>query len=224
MQSVRTTQERLTLPGPAGPLEALLERPEKNRRAGLAVVCHPHPQHGGTMQNKVAHTLARGMCALGLSALRFNFRGVGASAGSFGGGDGELEDALTVLDWGAARHPGERLWLAGFSFGGCIALRASSQRPIERVIAVAPAVDRCGAPPGTPTCPWVVVQGLADDVVDPAGVRAWAERTGDAVRLVELEGVDHFFHGRLGVLMDVMEKELKDAAQALPAAEDGAAS
>jgi uncharacterized protein len=222
MHSVRTTQQRLTLPGPAGPLEALLERPEKNRRAGVAVVCHPHPQHGGTMQNKVAHTLARGMCALGLSALRFNFRGVGASAGAFGGGAGELEDALGVLDWCASQSPGERLWLAGFSFGGCIALRASSLRPVERVVAAAPAIDRCGGPPGAPTCPWVVVQGLADEVVDSAGVRAWAERMGDAVRLVELEGVGHFFHGRLGLLMDAMEKELNEAARALPVAEPAA--
>jgi alpha/beta superfamily hydrolase len=121
------------LSGPSGALEALLEEPaEGTVRAGLVVVCHPHPLHGGTMQNKVAHTLARSLCGLGLSALRFNFRGVGASAGRYGSGAGELQDALGVLDWAAQARPHSTLWLAGFSFGGCIALQASLQRPYSR--------------------------------------------------------------------------------------------
>src|SRR5262245_14775880 len=194
----------MTVSGPAGVLEALLEEPPDGARAGIAVVCHPHPLHGGTMQNKVAHTLARSLCGLGLAALRFNFRGVGASAGSYGSGVGELQDALAVLDWAAQTRPHSTLWLAGFSFGGCVALQASLERPVRQVVAVAPAVERC-AVDGPPRCPWLVVQGLEDELVDSRAVRAWAGAQQGAVQLVELDGVDHFFHGRLNELRTVIE-------------------
>jgi len=223
MQRARTTLQQLTLSGPSGALEALLEEPvEGTTRAGLVVVCHPHPLHGGTMQNKVAHTLARSLCGLGLSALRFNFRGVGASAGSYGSGVGELQDALAVLDWAAQARPRSTLWLAGFSFGGCIALQASLQRPVQQVVAVAPAVERC-AIDGPPRCPWLVVQGLEDELVDSRAVRAWTSKQDGAVELVELAGVDHFFHGRLNELRTVLENALGAAARALPEGESGIA-
>ena len=214
MHGARTQLQRLTLAGPSGALEALLEEPVERARAGIAVVCHPHPLHGGTMQNKVAHTLARTLCALGLTALRFNFRGVGASAGSYGNGAGELEDTLAVLDWAALRQPESALWLAGFSFGGCVALQASRRRAVRQVIAVAPAVERC-AIEGQPPCPCVIVQGLEDELIDSRAVRAWAARMSSGIRVVELPGVDHFFHGRLGELRRVIEAELGPAAEAL---------
>jgi alpha/beta superfamily hydrolase len=217
MHTTRIATERLTLTGPAGPLEALLETPGQGARAGVVVVCHPHPLHGGTMQNKVAHTLARSLCAAGLAAVRFNFRGVGASAGSYGGGAGELEDALAVLDWAASTRPGSALWLAGFSFGGCVALQASTRRDVQRVVAVAPAVDRCGLTE-PPRCPWLVVQGLKDELVDARVVREWAARMGGGVDLVELASVDHYFHGRLGELRSVLEAKLGASVAELPAA------
>jgi alpha/beta superfamily hydrolase len=218
MHAVRTQLQKLTLAGPSGAVEALLEEPVGVARAGIAVVCHPHPLHGGTMQNKVAHTLARTFCGLGLTALRFNFRGVGASAGSYGGGAGELEDALAMLEWAAARQPRSALWLAGFSFGGCVALQASRKRPVRQLVAVAPAVERC-AVDGAPPCPCVIVQGLEDELVDSGAVRAWAARMSGEIRVVELPGVDHFFHGRLGQLRQVIEAELTSAAATLPAIE-----
>jgi alpha/beta superfamily hydrolase len=215
MHRAATTLQKLTLSGPAGALEALLEEPAEGARAGVAVVCHPHPLHGGTMQNKVAHTLARTLCGFGLSALRFNFRGVGASAGSYDGGRGEVDDALAVLDRAAELRPQSTLWIAGFSFGGCVAMRASVERPVGQVVAVAPAIERC-AVGGSPRCPWLVVQGLADELIDSSAVRAWAAERGDAVRLVELPGVDHYFHGRLMELRRVLEDALGDAARDLP--------
>jgi alpha/beta superfamily hydrolase len=216
MHRAHTTLQRMTLSGPAGALEALIEEPTEGARAGLAVVCHPHPLHGGAMQNKVAHTLARSLCGLGLTAVRFNFRGVGASAGSYGGGIGELQDALAVLDWATDARPRSTLWIAGFSFGGCVALQASLQRPVSQLIAVAPAVERC-ALEAAPRCPWLVVQGLEDELVDARAVRSWAS-TRSGVQLVELPGVDHFFHGRLNELKTVLEGALGAAAQALPRA------
>jgi alpha/beta superfamily hydrolase len=207
--------QKLTLPGPAGALEALIEEPTEGARAGVAVVCHPHPLHGGTMQNKVAHTLARTLCSLGLTALRFNFRGVGASAGSYDGGRGEVEDALAVLDRAAELRPQSTQWIAGFSFGGCVAMRASVERDVQQVVAVAPAIERC-AVSGSPRCPWLVVQGLEDELVDARAVRAWAAERSGAVRLVELPGVDHYFHGRLMELRRVLEETLGEAARALP--------
>jgi alpha/beta superfamily hydrolase len=209
-----TTVQKMTVSGPVGPLEALIEEPVEGARAGIAVVCHPHPLHGGTMQNKVAHTLARTLCSFGLTALRFNFRGVGASAGSYGGGTGELEDALAMLDHAAQLRAGSAQWIAGFSFGGCVAMRASLARAVQRVIAVAPAIERCEVD-GSPRCPWLLVQGLEDELVDSRAVRAWAADRPD-VQLVELPGVDHYFHGRLNELRGVLEKALGEAAAALP--------
>jgi alpha/beta superfamily hydrolase len=206
MHRAATTLQKLTLPGPAGALEALIEEPTEGARAGVAVVCHPHPLHGGTMQNKVAHTLARTLCSLGLTALRFNFRGVGASAGSYDGGRGEVEDALAVLDRAAELRPQSTQWIAGFSFGGCVAMRASVERDVQQVVAVAPAIERCPVS-GSPRCPWLV---------DARAVRAWAAERSGAVRLVELPGVDHYFHGRLMELRRVLEETLGEAARALP--------
>ncbi|MFO7278462.1 MAG: alpha/beta hydrolase, partial [Pseudomonadota bacterium] len=119
--------EPVRLDGPAGVLEALLEEPADAVPGRFAVVCHPHPLHGGTMNNKVVHTLARTFNELGIRSLRFNFRGVGASEGSYAEGIGETEDALAVIEWGRVRWPGAEPLLAGFSFGGIVALRAAGR-------------------------------------------------------------------------------------------------
>ncbi|MCG8435685.1 MAG: alpha/beta hydrolase, partial [Gammaproteobacteria bacterium] len=123
MNSIPQSQ-RLELAGPAGLLEAILELPQHEEPLGAAVVCHPHPQHGGTMHNKVAHTLARAFVRAGFAALRFNFRGTEGSEGEYDEGVGELDDALAALDWMRQRFDGVPLWLGGFSFGAAIAVRA----------------------------------------------------------------------------------------------------
>ncbi|MGH8166880.1 MAG: alpha/beta hydrolase, partial [Woeseiaceae bacterium] len=119
--------ENFFIDGPAGKLEALLESPRETSAAGVAVVCHPHPEHGGTLQNKVAHTLARAFIAKGFSALRFNFRGVGLSEGRFDQGKGELQDALAAVQTMQNRGGDSKLWVAGFSFGAAIAIRAAAE-------------------------------------------------------------------------------------------------
>jgi alpha/beta superfamily hydrolase len=167
--------------------------------ARYAVVCHPHPLFGGTLSNKVVHTLARALHELDIATLRFNFRGVGASAGVHDEGRGELDDALAVVEWGRARWPGRRLWLAGFSFGAFVAARAAGSTEPERVILAAPPVARFEhfAAVPAPRCPWLIVQGDADELVPVAEVRHWVGGIGPAAKLVVLPGVDHFFHRHL---------------------------
>jgi uncharacterized protein len=196
--------ERLSLAGPAGPMEAALE---DTGEAGTryAVVCHPHPLYGGTMDNKVVTTVARALQEIGIPTVRFNFRGVGASAGAYDEGRGETADADAAASWGAQRWPGRQLVIAGFSFGAYIALRLAQQRSADWLITIAPPVDlfdfsRISAP----ACPWLVVQGDADDVVNPNKVLAWAASLNPAPRLVVLPGVGHFFHGHLRELRDAV--------------------
>ncbi|MEO6081417.1 MAG: alpha/beta hydrolase [Steroidobacteraceae bacterium] len=198
--------ERLQLAGGAGAIEAVLEIPAPTAStapAAFMVVCHPHPLHAGTMDNKVVTTLARCAHELGVPTIRFNFRGVGASAGSFDAGRGETEDALTAVAFGRQRWPDAALWLAGFSFGGYVALRASTTRgvgAVDRLVTIAPAL---GSNFGSvreisvPTCPWLIVQGDADDVIDGNVVIDWAAQLQPAPTLAVLPGVGHFFHGQL---------------------------
>src|SRR5579862_1035937 len=159
--------ERFVIEGPAGALQTLVETPvteagEPLTVPAFAVVCHPHPLHGGTMDNKVVYTVARTFEQLGAPAIRFNFRGVGSSAGSFDEARGESEDALAVIAYGRQRWPGAALWLAGFSFGGVIALRAAATEAPERVVLVAPGITRIDAGGvGAPECPMLIVQGDA---------------------------------------------------------------
>lgn len=200
---------RVTIAGPVGPLEALVEQPAAARSLRFAVVCHPHPQFGGTLDNKVVHTLARTLQELGMSTVRFNFRGVGRSAGTFDEGRGETEDALAVIDWGFSQWTGARLWLAGFSFGGYVALRASLERDCERLITVAPPVQRFDFKQlRVPQCPWLVIQGDADELVDTRAVLRWTQSLVPAPEVRILSGVDHFFHGRLHELKDVVRSAL----------------
>lgn len=202
--------EKLSFAGPVGVLEGLLDRPEQTPRA-LAVVCHPHPLFQGSMTNKVAYILARACNDLGALSLRFNFRGVGGSAGSHDQGVGETDDALAALDWLAVAHPGLPLWLAGFSFGAYVALRAQSRRPVARLITVAPAVERFDtAAIVQPAMPWLLVQGDADEVVAPQAVLDWAAGLVPPPRLVVLKGAGHFFHGRLNELRQTVANAFAD--------------
>ena len=194
------TTERVTVDGPAGPIEVVHNVPETALR-GIALVCHPHPLQGGTLDNKVVQTLAKALFALRYAAVRFNFRGVGQSAGTFDEGVGETEDALVVLAH-ARRRFGEALpvVLAGFSFGAYIAVRASERIQAERLVLVGPAVGRFPirhVPDDT-----IVIHGEEDDVVPLADVLAWARP--QALPVVVFPGSGHFFHGRLPQLLRVV--------------------
>ena len=204
--------ERRVIPGPAGDLEALVETPvadngasESAAPAAFGVVCHPHPLYGGTLDNKVAYTLARAFEECGAPVVRFNFRGVGSSAGAYDEGRGETEDALAAIAYGRTRWPAAVLWLAGFSFGGAVAVRAAARASPARLVLVAPGVGRVsmdGVPP--PRCPWMLAQGDADEVIEPADVLQWAVRQANPPVLRTFAGAGHFFHGRLHELREAV--------------------
>ena len=194
---------RTFIDGPAGTLECVLEDPkpevcDPSAPLPLAVVCHPHPLHGGTLDNKVAQTLARAFLQRGYRTVRFNFRGVEQSAGSWGEGPGEVQDALAVIRH--FRSPGQALALAGFSFGAYVASQAAAQQPpeapIHRLVLVGPAVDTFAmahVPAGT-----LIIQGETDDVVPLSSVLRWAAEQALPVTVIPRAG--HFFHGQLGLL------------------------
>lgn len=196
-----TRAETLTIAGPAGALEARLESPAVESAAlprVFGVACHPHPLHGGTMDNKVTHVLARAMVDCGAPAFRFNFRGVGASAGSFDNGRGETDDLAAVVAEGRRRFPGAALWLGGFSFGAFVALRGAASLAPEKLVAVAPPVARFElGEVAHPDCDWMLALGDADDVTPPDEMLAWGKAQPRPPRLHVLAGAGHYFHGRL---------------------------
>ena len=202
--------EPVVIDGPVGALAAIVEDPRPERQRGSAVICHPHPLHGGTMQNKVVHTLARGFQEAGFASVRFNYRGVGASQGQYDEGRGETDDALAVTAWARRRWPAAPLALAGFSFGALIALRVAGTEAPQRLITVAPSVARADyAGIARPDCPWLIVQGDADELVDYREVQAFAARFVPPPQLRVLPGVDHFFHGRLEDLRALLREALQ---------------
>ena len=210
MGSSSSPREALTLDGPAGRIEALLDTPPVPLAPAVAVVCHPHPQHQGTMLNKVVHTIGRALNDLGLPVVRFNFRGVGASDGAYADGIGETEDVLAVAAWAQRHFPGAELWLAGFSFGAAVSIRAALASQCRQLISVAPPVTRMATllRADRPACPWLLIQGSADEVVAAADVIAWARALNPPPDLVLLPDVDHFFHGRLTLLRDTVLSRL----------------
>ncbi|MDH4258910.1 MAG: alpha/beta hydrolase [Gammaproteobacteria bacterium] len=184
--------------GPVGPIEALVERPQVAIAGTVAVCCHPHPLYGGTMQNKVVHTLARAAQDQGVTSLRFNFRGVGASGGTHDDAIGESDDAIAVADWCRRELGAVRLWALGFSFGSYVALRLAAARDASLLVTVAPPVQRFDfARLEAPHCPWLVVQGDADELVDHQAVLGWTRTLEPAPEVEILPGAEHFFHGRL---------------------------
>jgi alpha/beta superfamily hydrolase len=198
---VNAQTERLRIDGPAGVLEVAVDAPGAPP-LGVAVLCHPHPLHGGTMDNKVVQTLARAFVALGYRAVRFNFRGVGGSAGAWDEGRGEVDDVLAVVH--TLRDPALPLALGGFSFGAAMAAHAASRlagdAAPERLALVGPAVLNFAPPPVSQDT--LVVHGEADEVVPLAAVLDWARPQTLPVTVVP--GVGHFFHGQLGLLKQLI--------------------
>ena len=187
----------MRMSGPAGAIEGEVDEPNGPVR-GIVVLCHPHPQHGGTMGNKVVQTLARAFVQMGYRAVRFNFRGVGASEGVWDDGRGEVDDALAVVQ--AQRMPELPLALGGFSFGAFVAARAAAalagQVEVERLVLVGPATSRFEMP--TVPSDTVVIHGEADDVVPLSATLDWARP--QSLPVIVLPGVGHFFHGQLTLL------------------------
>jgi uncharacterized protein len=194
------TEKRL-IPGPAGQIEVAIDLPPGGATPlGTALICHPNPTQGGTMDNKVVQTLARAFIQLGWRAVRFNFRGIGKSEGGWDEGRGEVDDALAVLS--AVLPAGEALILSGFSFGGYVASRAalSLAEPARRLVLVGPATSRFDTAPVPADT--VVIHGEVDDVVPLAAVLDWARP--QSLPITVVPGVGHFFHGQLPLLKSLV--------------------
>ena len=200
--------ESLFLAGPAGRLEALLEEPEDGAPAEAALVCHPHPQHGGTMHNKVVHRIARGLRRAGCVVLRFNYRGVNLSQGAYAHGEGEREDARTALEYLRARYPQLPYTLAGFSFGSRIVLQLGcSLGGARRLIAVGfPTVYKDRAYLEGCTAPRIFVQSTRDQYGPVEELKALVETLPEPKRLILLEAQDHFFAGALEELEETIAR------------------
>lgn len=209
------TEERL-IRGPAGRIETLLSAPRTPAAAPVfAIVCHPHPLFGGAMGNKVAYTLAASAQKAGMYALRFNFRGVGRSEGVHDQGRGEARDVAFLADWMRERLPGARAVLMGFSFGAWVSVQAAAMvRPLAQVSIAPPFGKYVGddAVPPRPQCPWLVVHGVDDEVVDYHRTKAALDAYDPPPELVTLDGVGHFFHGHLtelgGIVLPFLQRQL----------------
>lgn len=207
--SFSTKDARLMLAGPVGQLEAMTTWPEQGEPKGVAIICHPHPLHQGTMRNKVVAMLAKTMQQLDLATVRFNYRGVGQSEGSYGEMVGEIEDLQAVLAWVREQLPGLEVWLLGFSFGSFISASVANQDPhIKQLISVAPAVNHAEYQILTKiSCPWLVIAAEEDEIVPFAEVQAFALQPPSPLTFVSLVGTSHFFHGKL---IDLRETILKN--------------
>ena len=187
------------LRGPAGLLEAITDVAERpGARRGVAIVCHPNPVQGGTMHNKVVTMVERALRESGLDTVRFNFRGTGESEGTYDEGNGEGDDLAAVADWVRRVRPGEALWLAGFSFGSYVTIRNAVRLGADALISIAPPAGRWPFDGfELPTCPWLVVMGEEDEVVEPQAVFDWIDSLEVKPELVRMPETGHFFHRRL---------------------------
>ena len=206
------------LTGPAGRLEALLDEPNSAPLRAAVVFAHPHPQFGGTLRTKTVYQGAKALARIGCAVLRFNFRGVGQSAGTFSKGPGELADCLAALDYMAARYPGARMWTAGFSFGAWVALETGAQDDrVTTLIGIAPPVATSVSGQRytfdhtlVSTKPKFFVQGESDEVCPLEAMWAFYGRLPEPKELVVLDGADHLFEGRTQEVGEALEDLLGD--------------
>ncbi len=205
------TENPLVLDGPCGGLQGLyLDNPAATR---MALICHPNPVKGGTMQNKVVSTLQRAARDAGYTTLRFNYRGVGASAGSHDMNTGEVDDAGAAVHWLLARHPALSLTLMGFSYGGYVAASLAARleaegHPVERLFMVAPAVARLAGQPLPQQGSLTIIQPEQDEVIEPQTVYAFSAQLGRPHELLKVAECSHFFHGRLVELKELLQPRL----------------
>lgn len=206
-------KRQVTIAGAVGQIEALLEEGQDDGPFSgsdyVAVICHPHPLYGGTMDNKVVSTLARIYRELGITSLRFNFRGVGSSEGEHDEARGEVDDLCRVSEWLLAQYPERQLLLAGFSFGSAIVAAASERIPVAHMVLIAPPVARYSyAPQGAFACPVTLVLGGKDERVDTEAVIAWLESLDACVETIVIPEASHFFHGQLNSLREKLGAQL----------------
>lgn len=204
------TDSKLLLNGPDGLLETLVQWPTQEALPIIAIICHPHPLYGGTMNNKVVTTTARTLRHMGMITVRFNFRGVGQSEGQYAEAKGELDDLKAVMAWVKSALPKQQLWLAGFSFGSFIAASGASDKVVKQLISIAPPVHHYDfINIAKPHCPWLVIQGELDEIVPAHHVYDFVNTKRYPIKLCKVSDAGHFFHGRLLELRDVLQQELQ---------------
>jgi len=209
MITTPTKEITQVIDGPAGKLEIAVNEATSPEHNAWGIVCHPHPLYGGTMHNKVVTTLAKTFQGMGVTTIRFNFRGVMRSEGRFDNGNGELEDLLAVIDWVQKEKNKNEIWLAGFSFGSYIAAKAATQIKVEKLVTVAPPIQHFPMKDLPPIfCRWVLVQGELDDVVPAKAVLEWAESRDPQPIIIRFPQAGHFFHGALTELKAALLEEL----------------
>jgi len=197
--------------GPSGALETKLDLPAGEPRA-VAVIAHPHPQYGGTLQTKAVYETARALVRIGVAALRFNFRGTGGSEGTFDEGQGERDDYRAALDYAATRFPGLPIWAVGMSFGAWVASAvAAADFRVALIVAIAPAVDHYDySPLASAGKPVFVVHGEEDTIAPVRQVRRLYAAMAEPKELVVIEGADHVFDGRTSLVGEAIEDLLGD--------------
>ena len=202
--------------GPAGAIECATDIPDPVQEVpATVVICHPHPLHSGTMHNKVVTIMERSMRELGLRTVRFNFRGVGKSEGEHDDGYGETDDLFAVAEWVRRTRPDDALWLGGFSFGAYVASRAALNLDTGQLITIAPPVDRYPFDSlHHPECPWLVIQGDEDEIVNIDLVTQWVGTLKPPPELVVMQEADHFFHRRLMDLRGLLKNGVREQVPA----------
>ncbi len=213
MQLFPEQEQEIFIDGPIGLLQIIVASPKDISSNQIAVICHPHPQQSGTMHNKVVTTIHKSCEQLGMRTVRFNFRGVGKSEGQFAAGIGETEDVHAILTWLQQLYPHAEFLVAGFSFGAYIAYRLAAlatHLPIKTLLTVAIPFYAPLAKLPEPTCQWIAVQALADEVVDNVAVKAWLINLTIKPKMIALEGASHFFHKRLIDLRELLIKALSE--------------
>jgi alpha/beta superfamily hydrolase len=215
------------IPGPAGRLEALLDEPaaagsigrdgrvSRGRPDGLraaAVFAHPHTEFGGTMHTKVVYQVAKALSRIGCAALRFNFRGAGASAGRFSNGPGEMDDTRAALDFMHAQYPGAPMWAGGMSFGAWVALTVGAEdERVSTLIGIAPPLSRYEfGPIERSTKAKFFIQGELDELCPLKEMREFYARCAEPKELVVIDGADHLFDGKVSEVADAIEDLLED--------------
>ncbi len=204
---MKINSKNIQIDGSQGYIQAVLDIAEEFINPHfISVNCHPHSLHGGTMTNKVVHTVSRSIAGLGIPSLRFNFRGVGESAGEYDEGIGEQEDLACVVDWMKEQYPNSKLILSGFSFGAFVSSFAASKICSDLLISIAPPVKRFDFDNFIrPNCEWTVIIGDEDELVEYQSVVDWVTSFESSPRLITMTGASHFFHGRLVELRDNIE-------------------
>lgn len=206
-------QEQLQfIPGPSGNLQSKVNYNSAN--STLAIMCHPHPLHGGTMDNKVIYTATRAALELNFNTIRFNYRGVQQSDGEFGDGIGEAQDLQAVVSWARQHTPFQKLVLIGFSFGSFVACSYAYHEHCDFLVTIAPAIASHNYAAITPIhdTPWLLIQGMEDEVVDAAQVIDFMQKLNPSPIIEEFADTSHFFHGKLTVLKNCLEKHLQKMA------------